>query len=58
MVEKKVEAFILAIRCIRILWRWMEAGAMFAAFERDTEPTDRSVGASVNTFVPLSKLMA
>ena len=32
--------------------------AMFAAFERGNEPTDLDVAASMNTFVPLSKLMA
>ncbi|NDF00426.1 MAG: AAA family ATPase, partial [Verrucomicrobia bacterium] len=32
--------------------------AMFAAFERSDEPTDLDVAASMNSFVPLSKLMA
>ena len=62
MVEEKVEAFILAIRCIRIL---VEAEieavfleAMFAAFERNDEPTEMDVASSMNSFVPLSRLMA
>jgi SpoVK/Ycf46/Vps4 family AAA+-type ATPase len=32
--------------------------AMFAAFERNSEPTEMDVAASMNSFVPLSKLMA
>ena len=32
--------------------------AMFAAFERGDEPTEMDVGASMSSFVPLSKLMA
>ncbi len=32
--------------------------AMFAAFERGNEPTEMDVAASMNSFVPLSKLMA
>ena len=32
--------------------------AMFAAFERGDEPTEMDVAASMNSFVPLSKLMA
>ena len=32
--------------------------AMFAAFERDGEPSELDVAASMNSFVPLSKLMA
>ena len=33
-VEEKVEAFILAIRCIRILVEMEVVGTIFAAFER------------------------
>ena len=32
--------------------------AMFAAFERNSEPTDLDIASSMNSFVPLSKLMA
>ena len=32
--------------------------AMFAAFEHDKEPTEMDIAAAMNTFVPLSKLMA
>ncbi|NBV22712.1 MAG: hypothetical protein EBS05_12450 [Proteobacteria bacterium] len=32
--------------------------AMFAAFERGDEPTEMDVAASMNSFVPLSRLMA
>ena len=32
--------------------------AMFAAFERGNEPTEMDVAASMNSFVPLSRLMA
>ena len=32
--------------------------AMFAAFERNSEPAEMDVAASMNSFVPLSKLMA
>ena len=32
--------------------------AMFAAFERGNEPTEMDIAAAMNTFVPLSKLMA
>ena len=32
--------------------------AMFAAFQRGDEPTEMDVAASMNSFVPLSKLMA
>ena len=32
--------------------------AMFAAFERNSEPTELDVAASMSSFVPLSKLMA
>ena len=31
---------------------------MFAAFERNSEPTDLDIASSMNSFVPLSKLMA
>ena len=44
---------------------WMDADAvavllkaMFAAFERGNEPTDLDIATSMNSFVPLSKLMA
>ena len=32
--------------------------AMFAAFERNSEPTELDVAASMSSFVPLSRLMA
>lgn len=32
--------------------------AMFAAFERNSEPTDLDIAASLNRLVPLSRLMA
>ena len=32
--------------------------AMFAAFERNSEPTEMDIAASMSSFVPLSKLMA
>jgi len=47
------------------LWIWIGAEieavfleAMFAAFERGNEPTDLDIASSMNSFVPLSRLMA